>query len=355
MLDLEAETLRAVDTSDMMGNVLDLPGQVRRALAAAPDVAGLEVKPSRVLVVGMGGSAISGDYLAAWADAESAVPVRVSRAYRLPAWVDSQTLVLAFSYSGNTEETLASFVQAREKGAMLAAMSTGGRLEVLAQRSDVPFARVEADLQPRVAIGAAFTTAALLVDRLGLWPTEDSLGRAAKTLEGLVAPLHPDVSVEENEAKRSALALDSVVPAIYGAGPLLPAARRFANQLNENAKVLAWHGEMPEMNHNELVGWHGDDDLDRFAAVFLRDEAEHPQDGARYDFTADVIQKRGGEVIQHNASGETIPERLLSHTLTGDAVSVYLAALRGVDPTPVDIISTLKSRVGETGFAAGLE
>jgi len=165
----------------------------------------------------------------------------------------------------------------------------------------------------------------------------------------------PAVPASKNEAKRTALALQDTVAGVYAAGLHPPAARRFANQLNENAKVLAFWGVMPEMNHNELVGWAGDDDIDRFTAVFLRHADEHPQAKARFEFTGRLVQERGGRLVQIDSRGETVPERLLTSSLAGDAVSVYLAALRGVDPTPVDVISELKRKVGETGFAAKIE
>lgn len=354
MMDITEEKLRAVDAEDMLGRVRSYPDLLEAAIQNAPSVDGLPRTPSRVLVVGMGGSAISGDYLAAWLDAEGKVPIFVSRAYELPNWVDRDTLVLAFSYSGKTEETLASFAQARQKGAMLGAMATGARLEELAKDYGAPFARIQDGLQPRAALPAAFGTAAMFLDRLGLLDAEAALKKTARTLREAVVEVAPDVPATKNEAKRTALALQDTVAAVYSGGVLTPTARRFANQLNENGKVISFWGQMPEMNHNELVGWAGDDDLDRFTAVFLRYADEHAQAKARYDFTGRLIQERGGRVVQMEARGDTIPERLLTVSLTGDAVSVYLAALRGIDPTPVKVIQELKAKVGETGFIANI-
>ncbi|HWH09295.1 MAG TPA: bifunctional phosphoglucose/phosphomannose isomerase [Candidatus Thermoplasmatota archaeon] len=346
MLDIPEEAVAAADPAGMLGHVQSYPRMVEAALQQRPDVRPLSRRPARVLVVGMGGSAISGDYLAAWLDAEGDVPVLVSRNYELPAWVDRDTLVLAFSYSGTTEETLAAFAQARQKGAMLAAMSTGARLQELAQKYGAPFAKIPATgLQPRAALPSSFATSALLLEGLGLLKAEAALRAAVSTLD----------AVQLDESKRAALALEGTIAGTYAAGLLAPAARRFANQLNENAKVLAWWGVMPEMNHNELVGWAGDDALDRFTAVFLRHADEHPQAKARYDFTAKLVQERGGQVLQMEAKGATVAEKLLTSSMVGDAASVYLAALRKVDPTPVKVISELKAKVGETGFAARIE
>ena len=355
MLDLPDDKLQAADPADMMGRVRSYPTLLEDALQNAPTVDALSRQPTRVLVVGMGGSAISGDYLAAWLDEEGRVPLLVSRNYELPHWVDRDTLVLAFSYSGKTEETLAAFAEAKKKGAMLAAMSTGATLQEMAERYGAPFAKLTGGLQPRAALPASFGTSALLLDRLGLLNAEKPLRNALQTLRDVVADVTPDVPSAKNEAKRTALALQDTVAGVYAAGALAPAARRLANQLNENSKVLSWWGVMPEMNHNELVGWAGDSDLDRFTAVFLRHGGEHAQAKLRYDFTSRLVQDRGGRVVQLEAKGQSVPERLLTSSLVGDATSVYLAALRGVDPTPVDVITKLKDFVGETGFAAKLE
>lgn len=355
MLDIPESTVQTVDKDGMLGRVLAYPAMLQKAIDDTQGVSvALPRTPTRLLVVGMGGSAISGDYLASWLDEEGSVPLYVSRHYELPSWVDRDTLVLGFSYSGNTEETLASFAAAKQKGAMLAAMSTGNRLEQLAKKYDAPFARVEGGMQPRAALPAAFGTAAMLLDRLGLLNAEKALGKTVETLRGVVGDLGADVTHNRNEGKRTALALQDSFACVYGAGVLAPAATRLANQLNENSKVLALHGVMPEMNHNELVAWAGEDDLERFSAVFLRHDKEHAQAKARYNITADIIQKRGGRVIQLEAKGETVPERLMTSSVVGDAVSVYLAALRKMDPTPVDVIIELKKRVGETGFAANI-
>ena len=238
---------------------------------------------------------------------------------------------------------------------MLGAMSTGARLEELAKKYGAPFAKVPTTgVMPRAALASAFPTGALLLESFGLLEAEAGLKKCVGTLRDAVVEIAPDIPAAKNEAKRTALALQDTVAGIYAAGLLSPAARRFANQLNENAKILSFWGVMPEMNHNELVGWAGDEDLDRFTAVFLRHDGEHPQARARFEFTGRLVQERGGRLVQIDSRGETVPEKLLTSSLAGDAVSVYLAALRGVDPTPVDVIGELKRKMGETGFAAGI-
>ncbi|HVL49401.1 MAG TPA: bifunctional phosphoglucose/phosphomannose isomerase [Candidatus Thermoplasmatota archaeon] len=351
MLDLPEDKIRAVDASNMLGTIHGSPEMLERALAAFD---GKAIRPARkvrrVVIVGMGGSAMGGDYLAAWAALEGTAPVEVVRTYALPAYVDADTLVLAISYSGNTEETLAAFAEAHRRGAMVAAIATGNKLEALAKKHGAPFVRIEGGHQPRAALPILLATSALVLEAYGVIKARAALTEALPDLRALAADLAPEAGTARNEAKRIALALQDSVPIVYGADELVPAARRFANELNENSKILGFWGAMPEMNHNELVGWAGDDDLDRFTAIFLRREQEHPQIKERYDFTGHLIQERGGRLVQIQAKGKGFVTAMLTATYVGDMVSGYLAVLRGKDPSPVEIITRLKNKLGETGF-----
>ncbi len=356
MLDVTEDQVRAVDAQDMLGVVLRAPEQLAKAVDAAR---GIEFRPARpvrnVLVTGLGGSAMGGDLIAQWAAREGTVPVVVNRTYAVPSWVGADTFVVAVSYSGNTEETLAAFAEAARRGAMLAAVSTGGRLAEFAAKASATFVRIEGGLQPRAALPRTFAPQAALLAAAGVLPDPwRALDDAVEATRSLADDLAPSASIARNEAKRVALALKDTVPVVYGADDLAPVARRWANTLNENAKVLAFWGAMPEMNHNELVGWAGDDDLDRFTAVLLRHEAEHAQVKERFAFTQRLVQERGGRVVQVAARGSGFAATAFSSTLVGDAASVYLAVLREEDPTPVDVIANLKARVGESGFAAAL-
>ncbi|HLE95993.1 MAG TPA: bifunctional phosphoglucose/phosphomannose isomerase [Candidatus Thermoplasmatota archaeon] len=353
MLDIAAADVLAADPSDMLGAVLRWPEALAEATRepAPPRIP----RPSRVLVVGLGGSAISGDYAARWADRVGPVPVLVRRGYDVPAWVDSSTLVVAVSYSGGTEETLSSFVAARKRGARLVGVGTGGELKRFAERARAPFVPVRAGLQPRAAMPHVLARLADVLEAAEVLPgARDEIEAAIPHLQKLVQDLAADAPPSRNEAKRTALALEGTVPAVYAADHLGPVARRFANQLNENAKVVAFHGEMPEMNHNELVGWSEDDDLDRLTMVLLRHAAEIPQVQERFEFTAQVVQARGGRVVQHAMRGHAPLAEALAHTILADAVSIYLAAIRRKDPTPVSIIARLKEKVAALGLTQGL-
>lgn len=353
MLDVTADEVAKVDRSGMLKAVLTLPDQVEAALRAGPYPR--IPTPSKVLVAGMGGSAIAGSYLAAWADREAKVPLAVSRSYELPAWVDRETLVLAVSFSGETEETLHALAQARDRGARIAAVSTGGRVERYARAAGGTFHPVPAGGQPRAAIGSMLATEALVLEAAGVLPARAALEDAARTMRAMVEDLAADVPPPRNEAKRTALALHGSLPAFYGADALAPVAIRLANQVQENAKTPAWAGTMPEMNHNELVGWDGAADVDGLAAVFLRDRRESRAMTQRWDFTAETLRKRGVPLVQLEARGEHLLSRQMSLTLLGDAASAYLAVRRAVDPSPVGIIGELKRRVAAAGVVAELD
>ncbi len=355
--DVEEALVKEVDTSNMLDTVLGSAKQMRDILA---DPARFKVPDSHrgaanVLITGLGGSAIGGDYLAHWAERNARVPVVVNRTYDIPKWVGPDTLVITSSYSGNTEETLAAFGAAHAAKARILAISTGGKIEQFATKTGSPFIRLPGGYQPRAALPTGFTTTALALEACGVLDARSALESAAGELEKLAPELALDKSPPRNVAKQLAVALRDTTPVIYAADHLVPSARRFANQLNENSKVLAFWGVMPEMNHNELVGWDGESDLSRFTAVFLRHEGERDQIRKRYEYTAKTIMAHGGQVVQIDAQGKGIPSELLTTTLIGDVTSVLLAALRKIDPTPVTPISGLKDAVGKLGLATSVE
>ncbi len=349
------DDLDQVDRDAMLDAVLSLPDQLAAAREATADLRLDLPQVERVLVGGMGGSALAGEFAAAWAEASGRVPVIVHRDYGLPAWVDPDTLVVGVSYSGNTEETRSMFLAAAERGAARVAVTSGGHLARAAEAAGDPVLRVPGGLQPRAAIGHLLARTARVLEDQSLLDAETGLREAAKVTGSLAEELAPREGRDVNAAWQLARDLQGRVPVVYGAGLLAPAARRLAGQVNENGKTLAFHGAIPEMNHNEVVGWGDVEDPERFAAVLLRDpEHEHPQHAARFEAVADILSDRGVDVHTVEAMGENPAARLLTVTLLGDAASVYLALERGVDPTPVATIEGLKERLAETGFAQDL-
>jgi glucose/mannose-6-phosphate isomerase len=255
--------------------------------------------------------------------------------------------VLCASYSGNTEETLACYEASGMLGAHRIVVTSGGELARMARRDGVPVIPVAGGLQPRAAV-AYMTIAALEVAWLcGAGPRlTTEVDVAAEHLEELVTEWGPDGS-DASESKVLARGLHGAIPVIAGSGLTEAVAYRWKTQINENAKLPAFASELPELDHNEICGWSGAAGIGRFAAVFLDDPDSHPRVRDRLELTEGLIRERGHATFVARSRGQTRVERVLSLVLLGDLVSLYLAVLRGVDPTPVDVIESLKSRLAE--------
>jgi glucose/mannose-6-phosphate isomerase len=345
-LRLDPDTIAAVDRSDMLADIAGLPEHLRDALWKA-ESANLQPwdSPGGLVVAGMGGSAIGGTLARAMLGDHASRPILASRTYGLPAWTTPDTTVLCASYSGHTEETLACYEAAGALGATRVAVTSGGKLAELARGDGVPVIPVAGGFQPRAAV-AYMTVAALEVARLcGAGPRMGAeIDVAADHLEQLVVEWGAE-GAEDSESKTLARALHDSVPVIAGAGLTSPIAYRWKTQFNENAKIPAFTHELPELDHNEVVGWHGAPALGRFAAVFLDDSDTHPRIKKRIALTRETIgdNATGTHVVQ--SRGNTAVERVLSLVLLGDLVSLYVAVLRGTDPTPVDVLDALKQRL----------
>jgi len=344
---LDRETIAAVDASDQLTDVLALPEHLRDALwkVESAQLRGQET-PGGLIVAGMGGSGIGGTLARAALGDHASRPVLSALGYGLPAWTTPDTTVLCSSYSGGTEETLACYEAAGALGARRVVVTTGGRLGEMARADGVPVIPVAGGLQPRAAVGYLVVAALEVAALCGAGPRMGSeIDVAAEHLEQLVEEWGPD-GAEDGEAKRLARALHGTIPQIAGAGLTTPVAYRWKTQINENAKAPAFSAELPELNHNELVGWAGTDGVGRFAAVFLDDADTHPRVKARIEATRDLVAGDATGTYVAQSRGRTTIERLMSLVLLGDLVSLYLAVLSGTDPGPVDVIGQLKDRLG---------
>jgi glucose/mannose-6-phosphate isomerase len=301
-----------------------------------------------VLFTAMGGSAMGAEMAALWLGQRSSLPCAVVRGYEPPAWAGAGTLVVAVSYSGTTEETLACARAARQRGAEVLAITSGGELATWAQQQGGDVVRIPAGLQPRAALGhLTFATLGAL-ERLGLGPAAKEAEGVAAHLEKLRAQLEPAQPERTNPSKQLARALAQRIAFVYGAGALEVAARRFATQLNENPKVLAHWGPIPEAHHNELSAWFGDARLRKEALpVVLQGEAPGTPLGARERASIALLREAGAEPFLLEAKGDTPLARAFHAIYVGDYASVYLACLLGRDPTPVDAIQKLKQRMAE--------
>ena len=349
---LAAIDLATVDPQDMLGVVEDSPAQWRDALERALAGPHPHGRPGAVVVVGMGGSGIAGDVAAMLGARRGTVPVVAVKGYELPAFVGPDSLVVAVSYSGNTEETLACVDAAATRGAARFAVTSGGELAARAEAEGFPAVALPPGRQPRASLAYLTVPVLVALSRAGVLPgVADDLVGVADHLDGLVPRWGRGAPPAENAALQAAVALADRVPLVYG-GRGVPAlvALRAKCQVNEMAKRPAFHHELPELDHNEIVGWDADHGLPavtgRLGLLQLHSpDDEHPQVTRRIEATLEVAGGGFGTVQHHQLIGETPLERLAAGILFVDLVAVYLAVLAGIDPTPVDVIEALKQRI----------
>jgi glucose/mannose-6-phosphate isomerase len=344
---LTREAIAAVDPSGQLDDVLGLPEQLRDALWRV-EAASIEPhdSPGGLIIAGMGGSGIGGALARAVLGDRASRPIVAMRGYELPAGASTDTTVLCASYSGETEETLAVFEAAGALGARRIVATTGGTLAAAAEADGVPVVPLPGGFQPRAAVGYSLVVA---LEAAALSGSGERLHAeidvAAAHAEELAARWGPD-GPEDSPSKSLARELHGTVAQIIGAGLTTPIAYRWKTQINENAKLPAFAGELPEVDHNELVGWEGAEELGRFSAVFLDDFDLHPRVRQRIDLTRGLIAGHAAGTYRVEPAGTTATERLISLVLLGDLVSLYLAVLRGVDPGPVPTLVRLKTMLG---------
>jgi glucose/mannose-6-phosphate isomerase len=369
----EVPALEAGDPAGMLPAIASGAAQVREAalLAREAGVAALaeDGRPRAVVVCGMGGSGIAGDVLAAVAGSGSPVPVLTHRGYGLPAWVGVADLVVAVSCSGSTEETLSATEEAVRRGCRLLVVGAADSpIEALGARGRGIFVPVTQGRQPRATVWALSTPLVVAADALGLVSAGlDVVEATATRLEEVALRCRADAEHYANPAKRLALELTGSLPVVWGTSPLAGvAAYRLACQLNENAKTPAVWGVLPEANHNQVVAFDGpfagsaaasDEDLfrdrveddvveqTRMQLVLLRDNEEHELVARRTAVSLELAEERGIGVTSLLAEGASAFERIAFLVAMGDWASAYLAILEGRDPTPVDAITALKSRI----------
>lgn len=335
-----------LDSLDMFGATRGLADQVARAAEDArqvdglPDVGGV----THVVVMGMGGSGIGGDVAAAISAASGAVPIIVTKDYSCPAYVGRDSLVIASSFSGNTEETIEAASIAATRGARMVILASGGRLADLAGRFGAPLLPIAPGIpMPRAGIGAVSIPLLVTLDRLGLIEEmDDQIAATIAQLRRRIAELDQPGSAAAELARK----IGRTMPVIYGsAGIGEVAANRWKGQFNENPKVPAFSNRIPELTHNEIAGWgqHGDVTRQVFSLVQLRHDAEHSQVSRRFELTAEICDEIVADVFRVDAQGEGPLAQLFDLIVYGDFVSLEAAAQAGVDPGPIPVLDQIKA------------
>jgi glucose/mannose-6-phosphate isomerase len=348
--------MAALDPDGYMGLTLAFPDQCRRAHSIAEEFLRRAALPeqgvSQVVVTGLGGSAIGGDLLRSVAEECGRVPVIVNRDYDLPHFVGGDTLVLAASYSGNTEETLSAYRQARARGARIVAVTSGGALAEMAAEEGVPVCFIPGGQPPRASTGYMFFPMLAVLGACGLLTRDlGEVDAAFGLLDRYRQAYGPEVPTAANPAKQLAVELHGRIPVVYGSqGYRSVIAVRWKGQFNENAKQHAFANGFPEQNHNEILAWTlAGRQASNWSVVYLRDPdepREAPRIARRVEVTKDIVD---GAARQHEvwAEGRTLLEKMFSLFYFGDFVTVYVAYLNGIDPTDIAGIDRLKAELAK--------
>ncbi len=347
---------KSLDPEGMLDHIEGLPEQLgaawglgmRQALASEP-------RPRQLVLAGMGGSAIGADLVAAYAAPLASIPLVVWRNYGLPAWVDGQeTMVIVSSHSGNTEEALSVYDQARQAGARLLAITTGGDLARRAEADGAAVWRFVHHGQPRGAVGFSCGLLLAALHRVQVLPDPaGDLREAVAAMREQQPGLRAEVPAASNPAKRMAGQLMDRWPIILGSGPLAPVARRWRTQIAEIAKALAQFEELPEADHNMVAGvQHSDKLITRAMVLLLRSALDHPRNILRVEATRQALMVEGfnTDILDARGAGRMAHQWTALHF--GDYVAYYLAMAYGVDPTPVPAIEGLKLQLAEPPGAA---
>lgn len=338
------ERIERHDDDDYLTWLRSFPEQVEEAIRRGRQLDLPGGTPRNVVVCGMGGSGIAGALLRQYVYHDCPVPVVPNRYYRVPAWVDEDTLAIIVSHSGETEETLGAFRDARRRGATPLAVTSDGKLRSEAAEADLPVVPVPAEMPPRAAAAYLFVPLLFALAKLDLLdpPEQKALRSVPDHLRDLNGELGPDA--EDNPALRAAESIRGCLPIVHGSQEVTAVlAERFKNQLHENAKVFASANEIPELNHNEIMSLDFlARDPERYIMVWLRDRGEHARVQRRFEVTRKLYEDAGMDLLEIEGRGRFLLSRYLTLMLHTDYVSYYLALLRGRDPSSIEHIRTLK-------------
>jgi glucose/mannose-6-phosphate isomerase len=357
MVDLDnTSAYRQFDQSGMLGHLHRFPEQCRRAWER---VMKLELPPeyariSNVVIVGMGGSAIGGDIVRRLALSESKVPVQLHRDYGLPAFVDANTLVIASSYSGNTEETLSAFTEALGNQSSKLVITSGGRLEHLAESKGIPAFLIDYQAPPRAAFPHSLIPLVGIFQKLGLLKDKSAdFNEALDILNQLSGDFVETKSLASNPAKQLAAKLWGRIAVIYGAEILSEVAQRWKGEFNENSKAWAFFENLPELNHNAVVGYEFPPEAkERIFVLMLRSSLLRPRNLLRYEVTAKLLARAGITYEFAEVIGKSALSQVLSSVFLGDYASFYLSMLNEVDPTSTDAIDFVKQYLARSPISS---
>jgi glucose/mannose-6-phosphate isomerase len=327
------------DAQDMLGIAEKQGGQLRYAFTLHGNN---ELKGAQHIVYGaMGGSALPALFVTSWPMAK--VPLEIVRGYDVPLYVGSNTLFIASSFSGNTEETLEAIGQAEERGAKIAVITNGGRLKQLAEEKGYVLAVLPVAF-PRISLWYSFRALLEILERADVLAGDfrPELEQTSQFLDATVASWRPDMATSKNMAKQIAQELMGKSIVLYSGPKLYPAAYKWKISCNENAKQIAWANQYPEFNHNEFTGWSKQPVSKPYAVIELRSSLEHPRIQKRFVVTERLLSGMRPAPTEVHVGGRTLLEQLVWSAALGDYVSIYLALLNGLNPASLELVDKLK-------------
>jgi len=344
----DIESIKNLDKQGMLALIDKLPDMMEEGWRSAEALAVAKPgKVSNLVIAGMGGSAISGDIISIVLRNKAGFPVFVNRNYGCPKFVNANTLFIAASYSGNTEETLSALKEALQKGAMIVCVSSGGEMKEISKKNNIPLIEVPKGLPPRAALGYLLSSILAALNKLCGVNLQEDLEEAKRSMKQLSRKYGISCGSRENEVKQMAARLFNRIPVILASeGTTYPAGLRWKTQMNENSKMTAMLSAFPELDHNDIVNFSSlKKGEHKYSFVILRDMGDPERMKKRIEITKSLISGSVGGVTEVWSQGESVLARIMSLILFGDYLSVYLSVLGGIDPTPVEIIEKLKKEL----------
>lgn len=351
MLD-DLKQISNIDKSNMLDIIEKFPEQIKTSY----DIENAQIldsylKIDNIIISGMGASSISGDIVQSLFLNKIDIPIFVNRQYCLPKWANKNTLLISQSYSGNTEETLSSFKNGYQKRCKIIGITSGGKLEELCKKSEIPLIKIPPGIPPRTATGYMLFSAIFVLKKIGILKKDIDLEiqETISTVNELRKNIKKEVPENNNISKQLARRILNKIPQIYGFEFYTPVAKRWCTQFNENSKIICRYDEIPECNHNDIVGWSLNPEISKkFVCILFRDsDIESIYISKRLNFMKKLFEEVSSDVIEINVKIKKRLPKIMYAMYLGDFTSCYLAILRGIDPTPVDAITELKNELAK--------
>jgi len=341
-----------IDKSNLLDIIERFPEQIKTYYDIEnSSILGSYLKIDNIIISGMGASAISGDIVQSLFRDRVDIPIFVNRQYNLPKWANKNTLLISQSYSGNTEETLNTFKNGYQKRCKIIGISSDGKLKELCEKSEIPFIKIPPDIPPRAATGYMLFSAIFTFKKIGILKNDidSDIIETISVINDLRNQIKKDVPEKENISKQLAKKILNTIPQIYGFEFYTPIAKRWCTQFNENSKIICRYDEVPECNHNDIVGWSLNPEVSKkFTCILFRDsDNESVYIAKRLNFMKKLFEEVSSNVIEIQVKGKKRLAKMIYAMHLGDFTSCYLAVLRNIDPTPVDAITELKSELAK--------